>query len=68
MEVDLLSLDSVRKFGEAWEARKIPLNVLINNAGIFCMNGMVPTMQPSVVIALCLPPHMHVLPCLSTKL
>ncbi|CAK9218728.1 unnamed protein product [Sphagnum jensenii] len=39
MEVDLLSLDSVRKFGEAWEARKIPLNVLINNAGIFCMNG-----------------------------
>jgi NAD(P)-dependent dehydrogenase (short-subunit alcohol dehydrogenase family) len=35
MEVDLLSLDSVVKFAEAWNARSAPLHVLINNAGIF---------------------------------
>jgi len=39
-ELDLLSLDSVWKFGEAWETQKIPLHVLINNARIFCMNDM----------------------------
>ncbi|GAU46894.1 hypothetical protein TSUD_296730 [Trifolium subterraneum] len=33
--VDLLSLDSVAKFAEAWNARAAPLHVLINNAGIF---------------------------------
>jgi len=38
MELDCLSFDSVRKFGERWEARKLALNVLINNAGIFAMN------------------------------
>ncbi|KAG0602006.1 hypothetical protein M758_11G154100 [Ceratodon purpureus] len=37
MELDCLSFDSVRKLGETWEARKLPLNLLINNAGIFCM-------------------------------
>jgi NAD(P)-dependent dehydrogenase (short-subunit alcohol dehydrogenase family) len=66
-ELDLLSLDSVWKFGEAWETQKIPLHVVINNAGIFCMNEMVPTMQPFVSVALCLPSHMLVLPCLLTK-
>jgi NAD(P)-dependent dehydrogenase (short-subunit alcohol dehydrogenase family) len=35
MEVDLLSLDSVARFAEAWNARAAPLHVLINNAGIF---------------------------------
>ncbi|GLU12813.1 hypothetical protein SLE2022_294720 [Rubroshorea leprosula] len=35
MELDLLSLDSVARFAEAWNARSAPLNVLINNAGIF---------------------------------
>ncbi|CAJ2667182.1 unnamed protein product [Trifolium pratense] len=35
MTVDLLSLDSVAKFAEAWNARAAPLHVLINNAGIF---------------------------------
>ncbi|XP_052183849.1 dehydrogenase/reductase SDR family member FEY-like [Diospyros lotus] len=35
MELDLLSLDSVVKFAEAWNARSGPLHVLINNAGIF---------------------------------
>jgi NAD(P)-dependent dehydrogenase (short-subunit alcohol dehydrogenase family) len=66
-ELDLLSLDSVWKFGEAWETQKIPLHVLINNARIFCMNDMVPTRQPFVSVALCLPSHMLVLPCLLTK-
>lgn len=37
MELDCLSFDSVRKLAETWEARKLPLNLLINNAGIFCM-------------------------------
>ncbi|XP_059647192.1 dehydrogenase/reductase SDR family member FEY-like [Cornus florida] len=35
MELDLLSLDSVVRFAEAWNARSGPLHVLINNAGIF---------------------------------
>ncbi|XP_061348010.1 dehydrogenase/reductase SDR family member FEY-like [Gastrolobium bilobum] len=35
MVVDLLSLDSVARFAEAWNARSAPLHVLINNAGIF---------------------------------
>ncbi|XP_057446711.1 dehydrogenase/reductase SDR family member FEY-like [Lotus japonicus] len=35
MAVDLLSLDSVARFAEAWNARCAPLHVLINNAGIF---------------------------------
>ncbi|KAG2310453.1 hypothetical protein Bca52824_022010 [Brassica carinata] len=37
MELDLLSLDSVVKFSNAWNARLAPLHVLINNAGIFAM-------------------------------
>ncbi|KAL5207363.1 hypothetical protein ABZP36_031798 [Zizania latifolia] len=37
MELDLLSLDSVAKFADAWNARMAPLHVLINNAGIFSM-------------------------------
>lgn len=40
MELDCLSFDSVRKLAETWEARKLPLNLLINNAGIFCMTGI----------------------------
>ncbi|KAF5730384.1 hypothetical protein HS088_TW20G00757 [Tripterygium wilfordii] len=35
MELDLLSLESVVRFAEAWNARLGPLHVLINNAGIF---------------------------------
>ncbi|KAF9624057.1 hypothetical protein IFM89_007755 [Coptis chinensis] len=35
MELNLLSLDSVVRFAEAWNARLGPLHVLINNAGIF---------------------------------
>ncbi|KAL0659882.1 hypothetical protein Bca4012_080467 [Brassica carinata] len=37
MELDLLSLDSVARFADAWNARLGPLHVLINNAGIFAM-------------------------------
>ncbi|XP_010438552.1 PREDICTED: retinol dehydrogenase 11-like isoform X2 [Camelina sativa] len=37
MEVDLLSLDSVVRFADAWNARLGPLHVLINNAGVFAM-------------------------------
>jgi len=39
MQVDLLSLDSVVRFAEAWNARSAPLHVLINNAGIFSIGG-----------------------------
>nr|XP_025623306.1 dehydrogenase/reductase SDR family member FEY isoform X2 [Arachis hypogaea] len=35
MQLDLLSLDSVARFAEAWNARSVPVNALINNAGIF---------------------------------
>ncbi|KAI5072960.1 hypothetical protein GOP47_0013066 [Adiantum capillus-veneris] len=39
MELNLLSLSSVRAFAAAWEARQGPLHVLINNAGIFSMSA-----------------------------
>ncbi|CAA7051619.1 unnamed protein product [Microthlaspi erraticum] len=39
MELDLLSLDSVVRFSNAWNARLAPLHVLINNAGMFAMGG-----------------------------
>jgi NAD(P)-dependent dehydrogenase (short-subunit alcohol dehydrogenase family) len=39
MALDLLSLDSVARFAEAWNARAAPLHVLINNAGIFSIGG-----------------------------
>ncbi|GAB2293174.1 hypothetical protein Dimus_027382 [Dionaea muscipula] len=39
VELDLLSLESVVQFAEAWNARLGPLHVLINNAGIFSMGG-----------------------------
>lgn len=41
MDLDLLSLDSVVRFAEAWNARSGPLHVLINNAGIFSIGGLV---------------------------
>ncbi|XP_074355125.1 short-chain dehydrogenase TIC 32, chloroplastic-like [Apium graveolens] len=34
MEIDLNSMDSVRKFASAYISRGLPLNILINNAGI----------------------------------
>ncbi|KAF5207296.1 Dehydrogenase/reductase SDR family member FEY [Thalictrum thalictroides] len=37
MELNLLSLDSVVRFAEAWNARLGPLHVLINNAGVFSL-------------------------------
>ena len=40
MELDLLSLDSVVRFAEAWNARLAPLHALINNAGIFTIGGL----------------------------
>ncbi|XP_056685935.1 dehydrogenase/reductase SDR family member FEY-like [Spinacia oleracea] len=42
MELDLLSLDSVAQFAEAWNAGLGPLHVLINNAGIFSIGGSFP--------------------------
>lgn len=39
MQLDLLSLDSVVTFANAWNARLAPLHVLINNAGIFSIGG-----------------------------
>ncbi|KAL6952292.1 hypothetical protein U1Q18_045362 [Sarracenia purpurea var. burkii] len=39
MQLDLLSLDSVANFAEAWNARSGPLHILINNAGIFSLGG-----------------------------
>ncbi|CAL9243326.1 unnamed protein product, partial [Arabidopsis halleri] len=39
MELDLLSLDSVVRFSNAWNAQLTPLHVLINNAGMFAMGG-----------------------------
>lgn len=40
MELDLLSLESVVRFAEAWNARSGPLHALINNAGIFSIGGL----------------------------
>ena len=38
--MDCLSLDSVRKFAVNWEARKLPLNVLINITDNSCFAGI----------------------------
>ena len=40
MELDLLSLESVARFAEAWNARSGRLHALINNAGIFSIGGL----------------------------
>ncbi|KAK4269496.1 hypothetical protein QN277_022647 [Acacia crassicarpa] len=37
MKLDLLSLQSVVKFAQQWNSRSRPVNVLINNAGIYSM-------------------------------
>ncbi|XP_062106957.1 dehydrogenase/reductase SDR family member FEY-like [Humulus lupulus] len=37
MEVDLLSLNSVRQFAVEWDQLSMPLHILINNAGILRM-------------------------------
>ncbi|KAG0453110.1 hypothetical protein HPP92_025774 [Vanilla planifolia] len=34
MEVDLSSMESIRKFASEYDSRKLPLNLLINNAGV----------------------------------
>jgi len=39
MHLDLDSLDSVRAFASALNAREIPIHCLINNAGVFDMSG-----------------------------
>lgn len=38
--LDLASLASVREFATRWEAQGRELNILINNAGIYSMNGV----------------------------
>ncbi|PWA92683.1 hypothetical protein CTI12_AA052510 [Artemisia annua] len=37
MELNLSSLESVARFANTWNSRNKPLNILINNAGIFSM-------------------------------
>lgn len=39
MKLDLLSLASVGEFAKKWADRQQPIQVLINNAGIFSMGG-----------------------------
>jgi NAD(P)-dependent dehydrogenase (short-subunit alcohol dehydrogenase family) len=39
MELDLSSLQSVRRFAAAWERRGLPLHCLVNNAGVFAMGA-----------------------------
>lgn len=41
MEMDLSSLKSVEKFAQAWNKKKIPLNILINNAGVLSTSSHV---------------------------
>ena len=39
LPLDLSSLDSVRRFVQLFEERNLPLNILVNNAGIFNQRG-----------------------------
>lgn len=39
MELDVSSFQSIRAFGAAWEKRRSPVHILINNAGIFSMSA-----------------------------
>ncbi|XP_010275893.1 PREDICTED: retinol dehydrogenase 12-like [Nelumbo nucifera] len=65
MELDLLSLASVRRFAEVWEQRAVPLHILINNAGVLLMG------EPQQFSVDGLEQHMqvnHVAPALLTLL
>jgi NAD(P)-dependent dehydrogenase (short-subunit alcohol dehydrogenase family) len=42
MELDLASLDSVRHFAAAFTKRALPLHLLINNAGVVRLSGLLP--------------------------
>lgn len=44
--LDLASLASVRAFAAAFEARRVPLSALVNNAGVFDMGTHTPTLTP----------------------
>lgn len=66
MELDLLSLNSVVRFAEAWNARMGPLHVLINNAGMFSIGGWsreVSTLNEFVLKSLKLPFLLHTIYC-----
>ncbi|KAG6420917.1 hypothetical protein SASPL_117462 [Salvia splendens] len=52
MELDLLSLESVARFAEAWNARSGRLHALINNAGIFSIGGLYMNYEGSTSIQL----------------
>jgi retinol dehydrogenase 12 len=39
MQLDLASLESVRRFASAWMSRNLPLDVLVCNAGLFAMGA-----------------------------
>lgn len=45
MQLDLMSLESVRKFAEEFKARGLPLHSLINNAGIMALPERTPTKE-----------------------
>lgn len=40
MALDLLSLASVRSFAAEWERQQRPLHVLVNNAGVLLLGGL----------------------------
>lgn len=40
LPLDLASLDSVRRFVDLFQSQKLPLNLLINNGGIFAQRGL----------------------------
>lgn len=42
MELDLASLDSVRRFCDNWDRQGRLIHILVNNAGVFAMGGPSP--------------------------
>jgi NAD(P)-dependent dehydrogenase (short-subunit alcohol dehydrogenase family) len=56
MELDLASLDSVRRFSDAWEERGRHIDILVNNAGVFAMGGECAPQTPKQT---CAQTHTH---------
>lgn len=69
MHVDLASLQSTKHFAEAFKARRLPLHVLINNAGIalarkgFTEDSYESHFQVHTYIYICLAKNLQLIEC-----
>ena len=51
MQLDVSQLKSIRDFVSKWRSSERPLHVLINNAGIFDIGGMIAPQRRAMVVS-----------------